>query len=340
MRQEQNDHGTVECRFALSDGSAQYTLVVPASSDGYYEHVRRDGAFYATAELMCRICERGSTVFDFGANVGAVSIPLAARGCNVYAFEILPDNVKLLTKAAGKNPGIKLEVIHLAIWHGHAVLRTAGHSAWGRIDATGDIEVKAISLDDFVRDRCVSSVNAIKLDVEGSELPALKGMSRVLSEYKPDLIFEANALTCGENAYSIYDLFEFLEQCGYSLYRIEEGLLVPCHTGDMQFVITADYLATFQTASTLAGISCQIAPFSAQSLMALLRNEGLKGPEHRKYVALHREVMPRALQSDPELAILLDRWSDEPADECLMSSLRIGCRSDAVHYLAGPLKRV
>jgi FkbM family methyltransferase len=324
--QQANDDGTVDCRFALSDGSAQYTLVVPASSDGYYEHVRRNGGFGHVAELMYRLCRRGDTVFDFGANVGTESIPLAAKGCIVYAFEILPENVTLLASAVTKNPGIKLEIVHRAIWRGQAALQASGHSAWGRISAAGKIAVKAVSLDDFVRAHGVARVDAIKLDVEGSELAALEGMRGVLSEFKPQVVFEANALTCGENGYSIYELFEFFKTIGYSLYQINNSQLIPFSRHDVQFVITTDYLATLRPPSALTRALCHVGSFSPESLMALMRSHGMTASAHRKYMALHRNALPCAVQTDCDFAGLLKTWSDEAADDHMMSSIRTGCR--------------
>lgn len=89
------------------------------------------------------------------------------------------------------------------------------------------IEVEVVPLDDVVGHR---RVDFVKLDLEGSELPALRGAERTLREFMPVIVFEhcrvafgedmrpslgtpdyettgsIHALLVGELAYRIYDL--------------------------------------------------------------------------------------------------------------------------------------
>jgi len=70
------------------------------------------------------------------------------------------------------------------------------------------VEVDMISLDEFARDHEPPSL--IKLDIEGTELSALGGGSRLIERFRPILLLE----TC----YQRRDIFNFLERFGYRLY--------------------------------------------------------------------------------------------------------------------------
>jgi FkbM family methyltransferase len=70
------------------------------------------------------------------------------------------------------------------------------------------VEVDMISLDEFAGDHKPPSL--IKIDIEGTELSALRGGSRLIERFRPVLLLE----TC----YQRRDIFNFLERFGYRLY--------------------------------------------------------------------------------------------------------------------------
>ena len=47
-----------------------------------------------------------------------------------------------------------------------------------------------IALDDYVIDKNIEKIDFIKIDIEGAEFHALKGMKTVLKKYKPVLLIE------------------------------------------------------------------------------------------------------------------------------------------------------
>jgi len=56
---------------------------------------------------------------------------------------------------------------------------------------TSSVEVEVITLDDFVIKHGIDRVDFIKMDIEGAEMAALRGMENVLRRYKPNLAISA-----------------------------------------------------------------------------------------------------------------------------------------------------
>lgn len=90
------------------------------------------------------------------------------------------------------------------------------------------IEVEAVVLDDLLRD-LRDSVRWVKMDVQGAELHALRGMRFLVESRKPLTIvseFMPQALT--EAGSAPEDLLSFLEDRGFRTYILrEDGTLVP-----------------------------------------------------------------------------------------------------------------
>ena len=137
----------------------------------------------------------GDVVFDCGANVGAVTGPLAETGATVHAFEPDPfafeqlskrvqgmDNVILHTAAVGVAAG-SVRLMRAANFAdnpmGGSVKSTViagGRNIDERDDAT--ISVQMIALPDLIRATAAAAgeVAFLKMDIEGAELDLLEHM--------------------------------------------------------------------------------------------------------------------------------------------------------------------
>jgi FkbM family methyltransferase len=140
-------------------------------------------------------CRPGHVVFDVGANAGALSMMMSRlvgpRGI-VCAFEASPriiDKTQYNLVNAGCT---NVTLYHKAVWHktSAVVNLTAGSHLNDRIEegATG-MAVRTLALDDFV---AASNLRPsfIKMDIEGAEFDALRGMERLLREARPILVVE------------------------------------------------------------------------------------------------------------------------------------------------------
>ena len=80
------------------------------------------------------------------------------------------------------------------------------------------ILVQGISLDDFAYEQRHPKPKVIKMDIEGGEVLALQGMTRVLREIRPLLFLELHGYSASKTSWNILSSF------GYHFYRINSDL--------------------------------------------------------------------------------------------------------------------
>ena len=88
------------------------------------------------------------------------------------------------------------------------------------------ITCPAISLDSYAEREGIENIRLIKMDIEGAEPFALRGMVRVLSSPNPPaIICEAVPYLLESSGHELRDIFRFPESYGYHGRRItDDGL--------------------------------------------------------------------------------------------------------------------
>ena len=149
--------------------------------------------------------KNGWRCVDVGANRGEFSCLMAKQagrlGC-VYAFELHPDNVKLLRSNLWRyRHRVKIE--NLAVSDGKTELvevfagchasgaewNIVGHNT-GPHANQAEFSVKATSLDHYFQPN--EKIDLIKIDVEGAAGQVLAGMTRTLRESRPLIVLEVH----------------------------------------------------------------------------------------------------------------------------------------------------
>ncbi len=140
------------------------------------------------AQLFDAILRRGMRVIDLGANIGYYTF-LAARSIgptgHVYAFEPDPRTAPYLRRNVARNAARNVSVIEAAASDrsGEAVFRQSGKASHSGLHHTmserAPIAVSVVTsrVDDHVQ----GDVDVVKMDIEGEEPAALRGMARILS---------------------------------------------------------------------------------------------------------------------------------------------------------------
>lgn len=140
--------------------------------------------------------EPGMVVLDVGANVGFYTIRFADRvgpGGRVHAFEPDPLSFEILSERAARRGNV--EVTRTAVGD-HAGKITLYCSRTNRADnrvhpshegsEKGEaVEVPLTTLDDYCAARGIERIDAVKMDVQGAEVAALRGFARTLARTKP-----------------------------------------------------------------------------------------------------------------------------------------------------------
>lgn len=86
------------------------------------------------------------------------------------------------------------------------------------------VQIRSISLDNYFKN-IPTTINMIKMDVEGAELLVLKGATRLLdcdAETAPIWIFECSPENYHNFGYSIKDVFHFFSEYGYRIYSLNK----------------------------------------------------------------------------------------------------------------------
>lgn len=130
------------------------------------------------------------TFADVGANVGIWSLPMTQHFNKVVSYEPSKQNIECIK--TNIPVGIELREKAVADFKGEAKFHQAGKNCGDgklcREGVTSDYTVPVVKLDD----ENLLEVDLIKIDTQGWELDALKGMHNVIATQKPWVIFEIN----------------------------------------------------------------------------------------------------------------------------------------------------
>lgn len=132
----------------------------------------------------------GRVILDCGAFEGESSAALAwlYPQSSVYAFEPLATAFGKLEELAAKMPAI--HPVNEGTWEssGTATLDDAGEGSRVSNDqGDGRQTISLISIDEFVSSRKLARVDAIKMNIEGAEMPSLRGAAETISRFRPSL---------------------------------------------------------------------------------------------------------------------------------------------------------
>jgi len=180
------------------------------------------------AELFEYLVRPGDNCIDVGANVGIHAIRLAklvgARG-RVIAIEADAELARRTSKNIGLNSLKNIELVEAAssersgesvVLHrpGDSDKRKLSGSVIPHAILTGrSVTVPTVAIDDIIN----APVSLIKIDVEGYEMPVIRGASRVIREHSPSIVFEHAPYLLDD---AFISPFEHLKDCGYALFEV------------------------------------------------------------------------------------------------------------------------
>jgi len=204
--------------------------------DGYQQRLYYFGTQdRKSEELFSRLLRAGDTVLDVGANIGIYTL-LAASKVGVHgrvmSLEPIPETFRELRENVRLNCCKDVSLYQVAAWQCNGTVQMGcpmdprRHADLYGVGIEGieqsTLTVKAVRIDDLVRSAGISRVDFIKMDIEGAELPALRGASEVLWRDRPKLMLEVHHGMTSRFRYEPQDIARFLEPLGYQCYAMNE----------------------------------------------------------------------------------------------------------------------
>jgi FkbM family methyltransferase len=219
--------------------------------------VKESGEFFLL-DYTKNLLRKNPVIFDVGANIGKYSLlvnEVFEKRVKIYAFEPSRKIFRSLEKSTKMFSNIKSFQIGIGEVEKAATLyydkeKSALASIHKRkldhlgIDFNRKEEVTIVSLDNFCQENKIERINLLKLDIEGNEINALRGASRLLKNNCIDFIqFEFGGCNIDSRTY-IRDFFDLLGNY-YSINRIIKNGIVPLgkYKETYEIFTTANYLA-------------------------------------------------------------------------------------------------
>lgn len=197
--------------------------------------------------------KKGDIFIDVGANIGYLTMLGAGYVCKsgkVHCFEPVPIYFNLLSKSVKMNKEYNFILNNCAIGDSSGVadikITSLSNIGWNTMVPVFDIEpnkikeiikVNVIRLDDYIFESRLEEVALIKIDVEGFEFNALRGLIKFFKKNKdnlPPLIVEVMPSI----AYELKDLESFMLRHNYRAYDI----ITECPINLKQLPTTTDVL--------------------------------------------------------------------------------------------------
>ena len=129
---------------------------------------------------ICSTIKKGSLVYDIGAYIGSFAIPMHLEGMRVICFEGFPDNAERLSKNCDPY-GIETHCIAVSDQKKTVVTKFNDCSD----QEPQDREINYVIFDDYMKEHGLDDPDLVKLDIEGMETLALKGMTNLLEKVRP-----------------------------------------------------------------------------------------------------------------------------------------------------------
>ncbi len=189
--------------------------------------------------ILKRFAKANATVLDIGANIGFYARLLSklfGASSIIYAFEPHPENCKRFLKNTRGISNIHLNPVALGSENGHQALflsdtLNVDHRLYKSASHARSISVPTCTLDLWLKERQINSIDFIKMDVQGFENNVLKGMELLLrGPKKPVILCELWPYGLHEAGNSASAMIKHLEKYKYDLFLLINNKEMPLNS--------------------------------------------------------------------------------------------------------------
>jgi FkbM family methyltransferase len=171
----------------------------------------------------------GDTVVDIGANIGRYTLlasQLVRPKGRVWAFEPTPSAFQALEANLKLNACKNVKVLRLAVAEKSGLIHLWDYRSFSNMNSifpqNGELASKRIDCGAISGAEILGMVGGyidlLKIDVEGAELPVLRGFDNRLADVGC-VIFECSLANYRRAGYSIGDVLGFLNGLGWQIYE-------------------------------------------------------------------------------------------------------------------------
>ncbi|MDQ4149972.1 MAG: FkbM family methyltransferase [Actinomycetota bacterium] len=269
--------------------------------------------------LMLALVEPEDVVVDLGSFLGTFSLAAAAAGCKVLAVDASAQNAALLRASVARNGFQRVRVVQAAVGDSPGEISFVPHGPWGHAAMEGaageTVVVPALRVDDVLSRLGWETVAFVKMDVEGSEIKALRGLSGVFGgPAAPPILYESNSHTLRFYGLTTRDLIGEFERFGYRSYLVEPGRLIKTTATELQPQTVVNYLAVKGPNPKIPGWIVEGAMSFEERVSKLVAESEFPHEDHRASVAHRLEKAPPNVLEDPLIAQALDRLSRDSSE--------------------------
>jgi FkbM family methyltransferase len=184
-------------------------------------------------KIVEKIVDEGDVVIDLGANIGYYTLNLSrfvGKGGKVFAFEPADENFRLLTKNVVENSCDNVICIKKAVSEKTGVIKlyicgehSGDHRIYDSKDSRPSVEIDSTTIDDFM-DEVGVVPDFIKMDIQGSEYLAMKGLAGVIKK-NPNVVIlsEFDPFLLNKSGASIEDFVGILRLYGLRAFHLDGG---------------------------------------------------------------------------------------------------------------------
>jgi FkbM family methyltransferase len=190
-------------------------------------------------DRLIQLARPDTTVFDVGANLGLMAIPVlhSCGSCRVVSFEPSPNSVPFLRQTMSGAPfGDRWVLVEKALSDTSGELDFTvgrpedalfeGFKSGDRIDGARSIPVRVSTLDAEWRALGRPRVSAVKIDVEGAERQVLDGARALLAEQRPAVLLEWHDAYLRRFDTPAAALLDVARQFRYQIFTVPHGVPV------------------------------------------------------------------------------------------------------------------
>jgi FkbM family methyltransferase len=185
-----------------------------------------------TIDAMRRYLKSGSIFFDVGASIGylsAVAAGLVGTSGQVHCFEPVPQYFQNIVKLAELNPGYTIIANEHAVGEAPGTFKMnvdtdifCGSTLIADALSQTNIDVSVIRLDDYIREKAVEKIALMHVEVEGFELPVLKGAQGYFERHRPPIICAIFPGYYPVQGYQLADLEAYMNGLGYRARKLSQ----------------------------------------------------------------------------------------------------------------------